>query len=160
METFSALLDLCAGNSPVTGEFPTQMPLTRSFDVFSDLHLNKRLSKHSWGWWFETPSRPLWHHCNELHSMTAHASACSNESGSFVLLITRQFRNPCCIGKNHFEKSPRQNIDFGQNRQHIFLIHSLVLCYLTRTLKLIDHKWELYWNASKHSAVTLLHLGC
>ena len=27
--------------------------------------LNKRLSKQSWGWWFETPSRPLWRHCNE-----------------------------------------------------------------------------------------------
>ena len=34
METFSALLPLCAGNSPVTGEFPTQRPVTRSFDVF------------------------------------------------------------------------------------------------------------------------------
>ena len=27
--------------------------------------LKKRLSKQSWGWWFETPSRSLWHHCNE-----------------------------------------------------------------------------------------------
>ena len=27
--------------------------------------LNKRLSKQSWGWWFETPSRSLWRHCNE-----------------------------------------------------------------------------------------------
>ena len=36
------------------------------FDVFFDMHLNKRLSKQSWGWWFETPSRPLWCHCNEL----------------------------------------------------------------------------------------------
>ena len=53
METFSALLALCAGNSPVTGEFPAQMPVTRSFEVFFDLRLNKRLSKQSWGWWFE-----------------------------------------------------------------------------------------------------------
>ena len=64
METYSALLVICAGNSPVTGEFPTQRPVTRSFDVLFDLRLNKRLSKHSWGWWFETPSRPLWRHCN------------------------------------------------------------------------------------------------
>ena len=35
------------------------------FDVFFDLRLNKRLSKHSWGWWFETPSRSLWRHRNE-----------------------------------------------------------------------------------------------
>ena len=46
-----------------TGEFPTQRPVTRSFDVFFDLHL-KRLSKQWWGWWFETPSHPSWRHCN------------------------------------------------------------------------------------------------
>ena len=43
METFSALLALCARNSPVTGEFPAQGPVTRSFDIFFDLRLNKRL---------------------------------------------------------------------------------------------------------------------
>ena len=53
METFSALLAICAGNSPAPGEFPAQRPVTRSFDVFFDLHLNKRLRKQSWGWWFE-----------------------------------------------------------------------------------------------------------
>ena len=64
METFSALLAICAGNSPVTGEFHAQRPVTRSFDVFFDLRPNKRLSKQWWGWWFETPSCPLWGHCN------------------------------------------------------------------------------------------------
>ena len=67
METFSALLAICAGNSTVSGEFPTQKPVTpRSFDVFFDLRLNERLSKQSWGWRFETPSRPLWRHSNAL----------------------------------------------------------------------------------------------
>ena len=47
METFSELLALCAGNSPVTGEFPAQRPVTQSFDVFFDQRQNKRLSKHS-----------------------------------------------------------------------------------------------------------------
>ena len=46
------------------GEFPTQRPVTRSFDVFFDLRLNKRLSKQPWGWWFETPSWSLWRQCN------------------------------------------------------------------------------------------------
>ena len=64
METFSALLALCVGNSPVTGKFTTQRPATRSFDVFFDLRLNKRLSKQSWGWWLETPSCSLWRQCN------------------------------------------------------------------------------------------------
>ena len=45
---------LCPGNSPVTDEFPSQRPVTRNFDLFFDLHLNKRLNKQSLGWWFET----------------------------------------------------------------------------------------------------------
>ena len=51
----------------VPGEFPTQRPVTPSCDVFFDPRLNKRLSKQSWGWWFETLSRPLWRQCNELY---------------------------------------------------------------------------------------------
>ena len=47
METSSALLAICAGNSPVTGEFPAQRPVTRSFDVFFDLRLNEPLHKQS-----------------------------------------------------------------------------------------------------------------
>ena len=43
----SALLAICAGNSPVVGEFPAQRPVTRSFDVFFDLRLHKRLSKNN-----------------------------------------------------------------------------------------------------------------
>ena len=65
MKTFSTLLAICAGNSPVIGEFVAQRPVTRSFDDFFDLRLNIRLSKQSRGWWFETPSYPLWRHCNE-----------------------------------------------------------------------------------------------
>ena len=53
-----------AGKSPVPGEFPAQRPVTQSFDVFFDLPLNKRFSKQSWVWWFETLSRPLWRHRN------------------------------------------------------------------------------------------------
>ena len=71
METFSALLALCVGNSPVTSEFPTQWPMARNFDVFFDLRLNKRLSKQSRRRWFEPPSPPLWRHYNErcLHNL-------------------------------------------------------------------------------------------
>ena len=62
-----------------TGEFPTQ----RSFDVFFDLGLNKRLSKQSWGWWFETPSGPLWRHCNVITGFW-------QQSDSFLFLRTIQ----------------------------------------------------------------------
>ena len=61
------------------GEFPTQRPVTRSFDVFFDLRLNKRLSKQPWGWWFETLSWSLWHHCND--------HMCNDKSWSIVMLI-------------------------------------------------------------------------
>ena len=57
MEKLSALLALCTGNSPVTGEFSARRTVTRSFDVFFDLHLNIWLSKQSWGWWSH-------YHCN------------------------------------------------------------------------------------------------
>ena len=65
METFSALLALCEVNWLVTGEFPSQRSVTRSFDVFFDLRLDERLSKQSCGWWFETLTCSLWSHCNE-----------------------------------------------------------------------------------------------
>ena len=64
METFPALLAICAENSPVPGEFRAERPVTRSFDVFFDLRLNQRLSKQSWGWWFEILPRPLWRQCS------------------------------------------------------------------------------------------------
>ena len=66
METFSALLTLRVGNSPATGQFRSQRPVTRSFDVF--LHL---LNKQTWGRWFATPCRSLWRHCN------AHSNQCA-----------------------------------------------------------------------------------
>ena len=65
----SVLLVICAGNSPVTGEFPSQRAVAWSFDVFFELCLNKRLSKQSWGWWFETPAHPLWRYDNILYEI-------------------------------------------------------------------------------------------
>ena len=66
MKTFSALLAICAGNSPVPGEFPAQSDA--ELWCFLRSALNQRLSKQSWGWRFETPSRPLWRHCNVVVS--------------------------------------------------------------------------------------------
>ena len=65
------------------GELPTQRPVTRSFDVFFHLRLNKRLSKQSRGWRFGTPSWSLWRQCNEYSAIylftlpcITHAEAC------------------------------------------------------------------------------------
>ena len=73
----TALLALCAGYSPVTGEVPSQRPVMRSFDVFCELRLNKRLSKQSWGWWFETPLRSFLRHCNETNIRMPHGQRIS-----------------------------------------------------------------------------------
>ena len=91
METFSALQAICAGNSPVPGEFPTQRPVTRGFDVFFDLRLNKRLSKQSWGCWFETPSRPLWRHRNVNGNFSNGTVFASRHTGSCFLYIEFYF---------------------------------------------------------------------
>ena len=64
------LLAFCAGNSPVTGEFPAQRLVTQVFDVFFDLRLNKRWGQQWWGWWFETPPCPLWRHSNVFRWVT------------------------------------------------------------------------------------------
>ena len=49
-------------NSPHKGQW------RGALTFFLDLRLNKRLSKQSCGWWFETPSRTLWRHCNAFSS--------------------------------------------------------------------------------------------
>ena len=66
---FRATGPLC-GEFTGHDEFPAQRPVTRDFDVVFDLRPDKQLSKHSWGWWFETPSRPLWRHCNDVDLST------------------------------------------------------------------------------------------
>ena len=60
-----ALLALCVGNSPVTGEFPGQRPVTRSFDVSFDLRLNRRLIEQLIRRSFEMLSRSLWRDSND-----------------------------------------------------------------------------------------------
>ena len=120
METFSALLAICAGNSPVPGEFPTQRPVTRSIDVNLDLRLNKPYSKQSWGWWSKTLSRLSWRHCNEndlcpfqnyqLLSLVYHTGSyiISSTKDSFVYIwhlkkvifeLVAQCTRPSCISK-------------------------------------------------------------
>ena len=74
MASFSVLLALCVGNSPVTGKFPSQRPVTQGFEVFFDLCLNKQLRKQSWGRWFETPLHPLRRHSNVSRNHTQETS--------------------------------------------------------------------------------------
>ena len=118
METFSALLALCAGNSPVTGEFPAQRAVMRSFDVFFDLRLNERLSKQWCDWWFKTQSRPLWRHSNGIRTSKLciivryrpcwtrrHGEDCTEKKRNFSAFFNYQgfhipFRLPVVIFEN------------------------------------------------------------
>ena len=85
METFSVSLAIFAGISSVPCEFPTQRPVTRSFDVYFDLRLNKRLCKQWWGWWFETLLCPLWRHSNDdVSDYSMHASVQSWHCGEKI----------------------------------------------------------------------------
>ena len=92
LETFSALLAICVGNSSVSGEFPAQRPVTRSFDVFFDLRLSERLSKH-WGWWLETPSLPLWRHSNVLSANVVWSTKTYSQAKTLKNHMYRQVSN-------------------------------------------------------------------
>ena len=83
METFSVLLALCEGNPSVTGGFPSQRPVTRSFAIFFDLRLNKSLCIQSKGRWFDTRLHSLWRHCSGWR-MTSRKTKCCYEA-SFVV---------------------------------------------------------------------------
>ena len=124
METFSALLALCAGNAPVTGDFPSPRPVTWSVDVFFDQRLNKQLNKQSWGWWLEMQLRPLWRHCNVIrtllalvtpsHSLWRHCNVtlklfedevCCFRLRKYVTTKTHLYRSPCVMNQ-HQERGP------------------------------------------------------
>ena len=92
-------LAICAGNSLVTGEFPTQRPVTQSFDVFLDLRLNKLLSTQLWGWWFETLSRPVWRHSNVLCYKNGAEIWWFATIFTFCFLIPVKIKQPFC--RNH-----------------------------------------------------------
>ena len=121
------------------GEFtgPTQRPVTRSFDVFFDLRPNKRLSKQWWGWWFETPSRPLWRHRN-------------GQFGATPLLETWWLTVKWTL--ENFSKSFNQNISFEklistcrlQNARHFVPVSVLkrrdIWCWIVILVQDGDHK--------------------
>ena len=83
------------GNSPVTGEFPAQRPVTRSFDIFFDLRLSKRLDKQSKRRWFETPSPSLWRHRNDIsrYFLLHQHQLCFLSAPGYLNSVTNQ--RPC-----------------------------------------------------------------
>ena len=145
METFSVLLTICAGNSSVPGDFPTQRPVTRSFHVFFDLRPNKWLSKQSWGWWFETPSHPLWLHCNEDSSTN---NGHRRDMHHWFMAYFSQQELECNI-----EKFIRRHVSVNQPSDGQIL-------YYSSTLKQLGHSFQnvilFYKNTQRHTAHTIV----
>ena len=155
METFSALLAICAGNSPDPGEFSAQRPVTRSFDDFFVLRPNKRLSKQRWGWWFETPSSPLLRHCNEIFLTRGRQSMWLR---SLITLMTSWYGNVfritgplCCYSNanifckhNHTQiqthKIPALRQEYSRKNRAIALLRMAWL-YLS---PVYQHPWASY----------------
>ena len=101
MEAFFALLILYEVNPSVTSGFPSQRPVTWSFDVFYDLRLNKRLSKPPKRRWFETPLRSLWRYCYRL-----------------TVPVIIQTNLTSCALNVYFSVRPKLSNQIGTNRSH------------------------------------------
>ena len=133
MEIFFALLVLCAGNSPVIGEFPSQRPVTRSFDVFFDLRFNKRLSKQSRRRWVETPSRPLWRHSD--------VNMDSAQEGLSELLRRRSWQTAMqisCAQVSMSNRKLRNEVHLGRSASNIFAVACCGFHAMAKELPVID----------------------
>ena len=106
METFTALLALCAGNSLATGEFPSQKPVTRNFGILFYLRPYKRLCKQSRRRCSETPSRSLWRYCNDrilvealfIKFLSNECRKTSQMTAVHTLELPHPFARPlCCV---------------------------------------------------------------
>ena len=157
METFPALLALCTGNSPVSGEFTARRPVTRSFDIFFDLRMNGRLSKHSWCWWLETPSSPLWRHSNGMIVIPGfsvpHSDQCHNSRFSFPEseFARKQWHLMIRWNGFHWRQSQRRNCwycFYPKTRNELAEVSHGARCHLGRwNWNRCDRIWRL-WNES------------
>ena len=103
---------------PLCGEFTGHrwIPLTKASDAelwcFLWSALNKQLSKQSWGWWFETPSRSLWRYCNVAIVMGKPVAVTKKVIPLFACLGTLQYEYPPSGYKINFIKIKRPWDDF------------------------------------------------
>ena len=103
VRTLTAMVTSSNGNSfRVTGHLCREFTGPRSFDVFFYL----RLSKQSSSWWFETPSCPLWRHCN------VRLTSCDyNGSPNKPVFGVQIYKNQCHSNTihNYYDKSSQIN---------------------------------------------------
>ena len=117
---------LC-GISPVTGEFPSQWPVTRSFDCFCDLRLNsKQLTRR----WFETASRSLWRHCNVSLAYVAHEEVLvTDDINQYIYIYSGShcWHVPFCYGKCHQQASAKLYMSYNEWFEYILIISEEML---------------------------------
>ena len=134
METFSALLALCVGNSLVTGEFPIQRRVTRSFDDCFDMCLKKRFSKQSRRPWLETPLHSLWRHCN----------ACTRHDRLAVVTFANLWFDRTIGITNDHEKNIWRNENFYKTFNFEFFNHSWT-CFSHHNRSMVEFMSSRYF---------------
>ena len=89
METFFASLAFVRGIHPSPVSSPHKGQWGGALMVFFFyLPLNKRLSKQSWGWWFEMQWRPLWRHCNVTNTLMRHGRCLCDNARFDIAMIS------------------------------------------------------------------------
>ena len=125
-----------------------QRPATRSFNVFFDLRLNKPLSKQSWGWWFEMPSRSLWRHCNDHQRLEPSSKLCDDDVIIFrfytaSMLLQRDVRG--AIRPSHFLRWVDNSRAFDVSRQASLSWIRYHKWLLIRLLPRKSASWPIKW---------------
>ena len=144
----------------VRGIHRSQRPVTRSFDVFFDLRPNKRLSKQSRGWWLETPSRSLWHHCNELinaniNRILFHKTYMFQfpRAGDCLLIFVFLWRVAASTSPDDISPVPLTSVSFAD--VHWYILGSVFISYSTFFAVCGFLHWY-YYNRQKDT-VSLVH---
>ena len=133
---------------------PTQRPVTRSFDVFFDLRLNKRLSKQSWGWWFETLLRSSWCHRNVLTVCSVQCLHIYRDSGAILTILNVMFR--LRTKRTPFLRETHQlPMDSPTKDQHCGKCF-----YVMTPLWITESIWNQVWGALHHVNVINQYVQC
>ena len=135
----------CAGNSPVTGEFSAQRPVTRSFDVFFELYLNQQLSKQWRRRWFETPSCSLWRHCNDGFQ-EGHQEPLYCNSSNGMIARCQQRKGLWIRGQTPFHQY-----------QCVFVLEIIFLWYMN-TLHRFETPWRALWRHCSDKTIQIIYL--
>ena len=151
----------------MTGEFPSQRPVTWSFDVFFEVRLNKQFSKQSWCRWFETLSGSLWRHCNvqklQTNGKHSHLTRQLNLGHLFIPMEWWDRLKCTCVQLHEFVNVGQPTIDITLSRLHCIATTMSQDSDTVRTLKwFVTHKNALYLTHNRwiHTCVSKVDHYC